>query len=65
LTDGGNGFLVPIRSVDGIAGKLSLLYENPDLLEAMKAKAVVTARQWTWEKYQNQVATVLHAALTG
>ncbi len=64
LTDGGNGFLVPIRSADGIAGKLSLLYENPDLLEAMKEKAVVTARQLTWEKYQNQVATVLCAALS-
>ncbi len=63
LTEGSDGFVVPIRSAEGIAGKLSLLYEDPDLLEAMKAQAVVTARQWTWEKYQNRMATALHAAL--
>ncbi|MCH7543684.1 MAG: glycosyltransferase family 4 protein [Proteobacteria bacterium] len=64
LTEGSDGFVVPIRSAEGIAGKLSLLYEDPDLLEAMKVQAVATARQWTWEKYQDRVATALSAALS-
>ena len=64
LTEGSDGFVVPIRSAEGIAGKVSLLYEDPDLLEAMKVQAVATARQWTWEKYQDRVATALSAALS-
>lgn len=64
LTEGSDGFVVPIRSAEGITEKLSKLYEDPDLLQSMKVKALATARKWTWEKYQNSLATALRAALS-
>jgi len=52
ITDGVDGFVVPIRSDEAIAEKLELLARDAGLLHAMKHAALATARRCSWERYQ-------------
>lgn len=54
LTDGRDGFIVPIRSVDGIRERLAMLIESPALLENMRREALATARRSSWTEYRKR-----------
>jgi glycosyltransferase involved in cell wall biosynthesis len=52
ITEGREGFMVPIRDSDKIAERLTYLYENRDRRAAMGAAAAATARSLDWKNYQ-------------
>lgn len=60
ITDGEDGYIVPIRSAEAIAEKLELLANNRDLLDQLKTAALAKARLFSWAKYQSQLITLLH-----
>ncbi|HKQ29642.1 MAG TPA: glycosyltransferase, partial [Burkholderiales bacterium] len=55
ITDGEDGFIVPIRATQTIAEKLELLADDPDLLLRMKAAAHETAERYSWERYRSSL----------
>lgn len=52
IKNGREGFVVPIRDGDAIAGRLTYLYENRDQGLAMGAAGIATARLLDWSNYQ-------------
>jgi len=59
ITDGKDGFIVPIRSSDALAEKLELLAGDRDLLEAMSAAALKRAQECTWQTYRELLASAM------
>jgi alpha-maltose-1-phosphate synthase len=62
MTDGRDGFIVPIRSPDAIADRLARLAEDRDLLAAMSAAALETARRNPWERYEERIVQIVTGA---
>ncbi len=56
LSEGVDGFIVPIRSAEAIAEKLDRLAGNPKLLGEMKQAARRKARERRWESYRDSLA---------
>ncbi len=55
ITDGVDGFIVPIRSGPAIEEKLALLLREPDRLRRMQEAAREKVRRWTWENYRQRL----------
>jgi glycosyltransferase involved in cell wall biosynthesis len=52
ITDGKDGFIVPIRSSDAIADKIEMLFANSDLLQTMQENARKRVTHFgTWDAY--------------
>ena len=51
ITQGQEGFVVPIRDIDAIAESLQRLYDNPTLTRRMGEAARQLALQYTWKRY--------------
>lgn len=62
ITDGKQGFIVPIRSAEAIAEKLLLLHREPDLARALGTEARVRAGEFTWESYGARLAGLVQQA---
>ncbi len=54
VTNGKEGFIVPIRDVEALKEKILYLYENPDFREQMGNAALERAQEVTWEAYGNR-----------
>ena len=52
ITDGEQGFVVPIRNPEAIAEKIEWLRKNPEKLVVMGEKAKRKARNYTWSRIQ-------------
>jgi starch synthase len=65
LTDGEDGFIVPIRDPRAIAEKLELLHRDRELLAAMSEAARKKAETLTWESYRQGIVGVVREALAG
>jgi starch synthase len=63
ITDGVEGFIVPIRSPEAIAIKLDLLRREPDRCMEMSLRAQQRAREFTWENYGQSLAACVSSAL--
>jgi starch synthase len=63
ITDGVEGFIVPIRSSSEISEKLDLLRRDPDRRVAMSESARARAREFTWEQYGHTLAGSVSSAL--
>ena len=63
ITDGVDGFIVPIRSAEAIAEKLDLLAGDRALLAQMKHAALETARRNTWENYRHRLVEAASSPL--
>lgn len=59
ITDGYDGFIVPVRQVDALVEKLDHLYHNPDVNCTMGKRAAETARKYTWENFRKGIITVI------
>jgi glycosyltransferase involved in cell wall biosynthesis len=59
LTDGQEGFLIPIRSSEAIVEKLEVLIRDRELLAEMAVAARRTAAQCSWEGYENRLVSLL------
>ncbi len=58
VTDGREGFVVPIRSVQALKEKLLLLYQDEGLRRAMGEAARVKVLEFTWERYGERLLEV-------
>jgi alpha-maltose-1-phosphate synthase len=63
LVDGTDGFIVPIRSSQGIAEKLEHLIRHPEIRKDMSASAERTAERLTWQKFRASLATTVLSSL--
>jgi glycosyltransferase involved in cell wall biosynthesis len=61
ITDGVEGFLVPIRSAEAIARRLELLLRRPGQLQEMKAAALAKARTCSWTQYRETIRQIVRA----
>jgi glycosyltransferase involved in cell wall biosynthesis len=52
ITDGADGFIVPIRAPAEIAARLEKLRSDAARAEAMGGAARATAERWTWARYR-------------
>jgi glycosyltransferase involved in cell wall biosynthesis len=59
LTDGVDGFIVPIRSEEAIAERLEILASDPERLRAMKDAAARTAATLSWAAYRTETARIV------
>jgi glycosyltransferase involved in cell wall biosynthesis len=65
ITDGKDGFIVPIRDAGAIADRLEYLYRNPDARAQMGQAALETVRAWNgWGRYTNQVLSTYHEGVS-
>jgi len=61
ITNGKDGFIVPIRSSEALAEKLSLLASDRELLARISDAALKRAQECTWQSYRKLLAaTVSH-----
>lgn len=58
ITDGADGFIIPIRSADAIEEKLALLAREPERLAALQQAAARQAASRTWENYRQAITQV-------
>lgn len=63
ITDGVEGFIVPIRSSAAIASRLKLLHEEPERRAAMSAAARRRATEFSWRQYGDSLAGCISTAL--
>lgn len=64
LTDGVDGFLVPVRSKEGIGAKLDLLAGDPRLLAEMKQAALQKAKVHSWANYRERIGSIARDLLS-
>ena len=64
VSDGEDGFIVPIRDVEPIVEKLEMLLLDRDRLAAMSLAAARKASLHSWEHYRRRLATTVRQALT-
>ncbi|MFQ5446054.1 MAG: glycosyltransferase family 4 protein [Saprospiraceae bacterium] len=65
IEDGKNGYIVPIRDPQAIAGKIQLLYEDPERLRLMKFHAANSEKtELSWDNYGLRYAKFLHQAIS-
>ena len=63
LTDGEDGFIVPIRDADAIKERLELLHRDREKLAAMKGAALRKATVMTWQNYRQALADAVKFAV--
>lgn len=63
LTEGEDGFIVPIRDPQAIAEKLELLHRDRDRLATMSEAARKKAQTLTWESYRQGIVSVVREVL--
>lgn len=64
ITDGEDGFVVPVRSAEAIAERIAALLDNPARLAAMKHAAWRTAQRHIWADYQATLARIIRTELS-
>jgi alpha-maltose-1-phosphate synthase len=65
ITDGKDGFIVPIRDARAIGERLEYLYRNSEARATMGRAALETVRAWNgWDRYTTQVMNTYHAHVT-
>ncbi|NEQ21777.1 MAG: glycosyltransferase family 4 protein [Microcoleus sp. SIO2G3] len=63
VTDGVEGFILPVRDVEALKEKLEWCYTHPEELAHMGQAARHKAEQLTWEQYRQQLASKVQEIL--
>jgi glycosyltransferase involved in cell wall biosynthesis len=63
VTDGEDGFIVPIRDPEAVAEKLEILVRDRDRLAAMSEAAMRTAARHSWTRYRERLVTTVRQTL--
>lgn len=61
MTEGREGFIVPIRDPDAIAQRITQLADDETLRRKMAFNAIETARRSSWAAYERQIAELVKA----
>ncbi len=65
LTEGVEGFIVPIRDVDALKEKILFLYENRDVCRQMGDAASQTAKKRTWGELEQRAVEIYDTIESG
>lgn len=63
ITDGIEGFIVPIRDEAALQEKIEWCYQNPEALAEMGRAARLKAEQLSWQTYRYQLNQTVHQLL--
>ncbi|MBW4545157.1 MAG: glycosyltransferase family 4 protein [Symplocastrum torsivum CPER-KK1] len=63
VTDGVEGFIIPVRDVEALKEKLEWCYTHPEELAHMGQAARHKAEQLTWQQYRQQLASKVQEIL--
>ena len=63
LQDNNCGFVVPIRDAKAIAEKITLFYDNPEMIKTMGARAAQVIKVFSWDEYGKNVIKVYQELL--
>jgi glycosyltransferase involved in cell wall biosynthesis len=63
MTDGGEGFIVPVRDAQAIADRLTRLHDDEPRRRAMGAAALARARELRWADYERRITNLLREAV--
>lgn len=61
ITDGEEGFIVPIKDSFAIAEKIMSLYHDVDQLKSLSTKAQMKAKEFTWDRYGNILSNFIRS----
>jgi glycosyltransferase involved in cell wall biosynthesis len=64
IIEGETGFLVPIRSPESIAEKISWCARNRSRISGMRLAAKKRARDFTWRSYSEAIVTAVRALIS-
>jgi glycosyltransferase involved in cell wall biosynthesis len=64
ITDGLDGFIVPIRSSEAIAAKLEKIYNDRFLLSEMSAMALKKAHERAWSFYRSGISQIVGSVIS-
>lgn len=57
IREGIDGFIVPIRDVEGLKSKITYLYEHEEERRAMGEAALQRIQEFTWDKYGERICS--------
>lgn len=63
VENGGDGFVVPIRSSDAIAEKIKYFYDNPEKIKEMSGAAKEKSKYFSPEEYTKRIITTYKMCL--
>jgi glycosyltransferase involved in cell wall biosynthesis len=63
VRDGSEGFILPIRDIEALRDKISLLFEDRELREEMGRNARALAAQFTWQAYRGKLCRLITSIL--
>ena len=58
ITDGKDGFVIPIRDIEAIQGRIQYFMDNPAEIQRMGAEARKTAEKYTWDKIREKYVSI-------
>jgi len=58
VRNGLDGFIIPIRNSEVIKEKIYYFFENPEMIETMSANALENIKQYTWQRYRDNLLEV-------
>jgi len=58
VRDGKDGFIIPIKDVESLKEKISVLYENEELRKQMGNSAKEYIKKFTWKRYEERVVKI-------
>ena len=63
ITEGKEGFVIPIQSVDAIVEKVNWFIEHPEQIEPMGRAARQLAEKYTWDTYYERAGKLIQQAV--
>ncbi|MEX2454896.1 MAG: glycosyltransferase family 4 protein [Rhodospirillaceae bacterium] len=63
VSDGADGYIVPLRDVEALCDRMTRLHDDPDLRERMGAAARRHAAEFSWDAYSARIAMILRDLL--
>jgi glycosyltransferase involved in cell wall biosynthesis len=65
VRDGIDGFVIPSGNAQMLKEKIIYFYNNRDKIEEMGKNASLNVRNYTWEKYRENVRNAIYKILGG
>ncbi len=59
VQDGVEGYIIPIQDVVVLKERIRMLYDNPELRRRMGRAARLRAEEFTWERYEDELARIM------
>ena len=59
VSDGVNGFVIPVEDIAALKQKILFFYNNRDKLESFGKNARKRAENYTWENYRKRIREVI------